>query len=252
MYLPTLTAGQTTPAQSSQKPEYTPEQREAFRKAMDERLRKDWAYLKKYEKSNAEISGSGKKTRAVFIGDSITEFWSKYDSAFWKDNEFINRGISAQTSSQMLVRFRPDVINLHPQVVLINAGTNDIAENTGPISIEAIFGNIVSMAEIAKANNIQVIVSSVLPAQDFSWKPGMEPAEKIMELNKMIREYAEKNQLKYVDYWSALKDDANGLQSKYTPDGVHPNLEGYKTMEPLALAALTESLNVKRSTKNKK
>jgi lysophospholipase L1-like esterase len=225
------------------RPQPTPEQAEAFRKAADERLRKDWAQLKKYEAQNEKLLASSNKANGpVYMGDSITEFWWRYDSAFWKDNAYIDRGISGQTSSQMLVRFRQDVVNLHPSVVLINAGTNDIAENTGPISLELVFGNIVSMVEIAKANNIRVVLSSVLPAYDFSWKQGLAPAEKIIRLNSMIKEYAAKNKLEYVDYWTALKDDVNGLQAKYTFDGVHPNLDGYKVMEPLAKTAIDAAL----------
>jgi len=235
--------------QTQQPPQFTPEQREAFRKAADERMRKDWAYLKKYEAQNVKLLTSTKASGPVFIGDSITEFWWRYDSVFWKTNNYIDRGISGQTSSQMLVRFRPDVVDLHPQVVLINAGTNDIAENTGPISLEHIFGNIVSMAEIAAANNIRVVLSSVLPAYDFSWKQGLAPAEKIIKLNSMIKDYATKHNLAYVDYWTALKDEKNGLQSTYTFDGVHPNLDGYKVMAPLARNAIDETL---KSTKSKK
>jgi len=250
--LPGILIAQTTATEPSQRPKFTPEQLEAFRKAADERLRKDWAYLKKYETQNAKLISSSKSSGPVFIGDSITEFWWRYDSAFWKANNYVDRGISGQTSSQMLVRFRPDVVDLHPPVVLINAGTNDIAENTGPISLEHIFGNIVSMVAIAEANHIRVILSSVLPAYDFSWKPGLEPAEKIIKLNAMIKEYAAKNNLAYVDYWTALKDEKNGLQSTYTFDAVHPNLDGYKVMAPLAKNAIDEALKPSKSKKIKK
>jgi len=247
--VPALLSAQNPSTQTQQPPQFTPEQREAFRKAADERMRKDWAYLKKYEAQNTKLLASAKSSGPVFIGDSITEFWWRYDSAFWKANNYMDRGISGQTSSQMLVRFRPDVVDLHPQVVLINAGTNDIAENTGPISLEHIFGNIVSMAEIAAANNIRVVLSSVLPAYDFSWKQGLQPAEKIIKLNAMIKDYATKHNLAYVDYWTALKDEVNGLQRTYTFDGVHPNLDGYKVMAPLAKNAIDETLKLSKSKK---
>jgi len=247
--LPELLIAQTTATEPTQRPKYTPEQQEAFRKAADERLRKDWAYLKKYETQNTKLTASSKGSGPVFIGDSITEFWWRYDSAFWKDNNYIDRGISGQTSSQMLVRFRPDVVDLHPTIVLINAGTNDIAENTGPISLEHVFGNIVSMVEIAEANKIKVILSSVLPAYDFSWKPGLLPAEKIIKLNAMIKDYAVQHNLAYVDYWTSLKDEKNGLQAKYTFDAVHPNLDGYKVMAPLAKKAIEETIKKKNFKK---
>jgi len=250
IWLPAILIAQTTSTEPTQRPKFTPEQLEAFRKAADERLRKDWAYLKKYENQNAKLKSESKASGPVFIGDSITEFWWRYDSAFWKDNNYVDRGISGQTSSQMLVRFRPDVVDLHPPVVLINAGTNDIAENTGPISLEHVFGNIVSMVEIAEANNIRVILSSVLPAYDFSWKPGLLPAEKIVKLNAMIREYAAQHNLAYVDYWTTMKDEKNGLQSTYTFDAVHPNLDGYKVMSPLAKRAIDETLK-KNNTKKR-
>ncbi|WP_236025457.1 GDSL-type esterase/lipase family protein [Flavobacterium geliluteum] len=161
---------------------------------------------------------------------------------FFSNKNYINRGISGQTSSQMLVRFRPDVIALKPKLVVILAGINDIAQNNGPIALEDIFGNIISMVELAKQNKIRVILSSVLPAYDFAWRKGLEPAEKVIKLNSMIKNYCEENQIVYVDYFSAMVDQRNGLDEKYTQDGVHPTLVGYKTMEPLLEKAIRKAL----------
>ena len=172
------------------------------------------------------------------IGNSITEGWWYADSLFFKKNEFIARGISGQVTSQMLVRFRKDVIDLKPKAVVILAGANDIAENNGYISLENIKGNIVSMIELAKLHKIDVILCSVLPAYDFSWHKGLEPAEKIIELNKMLKAYADRNRITYVDYHSKMADERNGLPEKYSGDGVHPNAEGYKVMENILLPVL--------------
>lgn len=231
MILVMIICAQQGQAQSGQP---TPEQIAERRRMFDQQLRTDWAQTRKYEESNLRTVATGKKAGPVFIGDSITEFWSKYDSAYWKDNGYINRGISGQTSSQMLVRFRRDVIALKPVLVLINAGTNDIAENTGPIALEHVLGNIVSMVEIAKANQIPVVLSSVLPAAAFPWRKEIEPTEKVIKLNAMIRDYATAQKIPYVDYWTAMADASKGLDSKYTEDGIHPILSGYKVMEQLA------------------
>lgn len=195
----------------------------------------DWANFGRYAEDNKAVKTPSK---VVFMGNSITEGWRNSDSQFFESNEYIGRGISGQTTSQMLVRFRADVINLRPKAVVILAGTNDIAQNTGYISLENIFGNIVSMAELAKAHHIDVILCSVLPAFEYGWRKGLEPAGKIITLNKMLKEYADKNHLKYIDFHSRLKDDRNGLPEKYSGDGVHPTLEGYKIMEELLQPAL--------------
>ena len=143
----------------------------------------------------------------------------------------------------MLLRFRQDVIALEPKVVLILAGTNDIAGNTGPSTLEMIADNIKSMAELAKAHNIKVVISSTLPAYDYPWKPGMKPADKIVALNKMLKHYAEENDHVYLDYFSAMADERNGLPKKYAHDGVHPTRLGYELMAPLAKAAISKALN---------
>ena len=156
--------------------------------------KQDWANLERYRLANSELRISDQTDeRVVFMGDSITEFWSHYDPNFFADNNFINRGISAQTTPQMLVRFRSDAIDLAPEIVVILAGTNDIAGNTGPTSIETIMGNIKSMTEIARSNQIKVIISSVLPAIDFPWSPGLDPSGKILRLNQLIEEYCTGN-----------------------------------------------------------
>ena len=183
--------------------------------------------------------------RVVFMGNSITEGWKNIDSTFFINNPYINRGISGQTTPQMLLRFRQDVIDLKPAVVVILAGTNDIAGNTGPSTLEQILDNIRSMAELAKANNIKVILSSVLPAYDYPWKPGLQPAEKIVQLNKMIKGLADKNGFVYLDYFSAMSDEKHGLKAGLGDDGVHPNLAGYKIMEPLVVKAIADALKKK-------
>jgi lysophospholipase L1-like esterase len=205
----------------------------------------DWANLKRYEAANQNLAAPKPgENRVVFMGNSITEGWVNLDPDFFKGKPYIGRGISGQTTPQMLVRFRQDVLDLKPAVVVILAGTNDIAGNTGPATLPQIMGNIASMAELAKANNIKVVLSSVIPAFDYPWKPGMQPAEKIFELNKLIRNYAEKNKMIYLDYFSAMADERKGLKKNLGDDGVHPNLAGYKIMEPLAEKAIADALKL--------
>jgi lysophospholipase L1-like esterase/dienelactone hydrolase len=212
-------------------------------KEEEERLRTDWAYLKRYEAENRALPPArpGEK-RVVFIGSSRVENWKKLDSNFFLANNYINRGVSGQTTPQMLLRFRQDVIDLKPAAVVFLGGSNDIAQNTGPTTIETIAGNIISMAELAKAAGIKVILSSELPVFDYPWRPGLEPAEKIVALNKLIKAYAEKNNITYVDLYSSLVDKRKGMKKELTTDGVHPNLAGYKIMEPLVQKAIAEAL----------
>ena len=194
----------------------------------------DWANLNRYKEENLNLGlPADNENRIVFMGNSITEGWLQLDPDFFKDKPYINRGISGQTTPQMLVRFRQDVVNLKPKVVVILAGTNDIAGNTGPSTLEMIEDNIASMVEIARANNIKVILCSVLPAFDYPWKPGLNPSKKIIELNKWIKDYSIKNEIVYADYFSAMVDENNGLRKEYSEDGVHPNLRGYKVMAPI-------------------
>ncbi|MBC7845720.1 MAG: SGNH/GDSL hydrolase family protein [Flavobacterium sp.] len=201
----------------------------------------DWPFLKKYQKENSilEILESG-QNRIVFIGDSITEFWSALCPEFFVGKPYINRGISGQTTPQMLIRFRADVIALKPSVVILLAGANDIAGNTGPSTLEMIMNNIISMAELAKANQIEMILCSLLPAYDFPWKTGSFPAEKIITFNAMLKKYADANEILYLDYYSAMVDERKGLKAAYADDGVHPNKTGYEVMVPIVEKAITK------------
>jgi len=206
----------------------------------------DWANLNKYQNENAtlQLLTPGQK-RIVFMGDSITEFWSVINPEFFAGKPYVNRGISGQTTPQMLIRFRPDVIALKPSLVIIMAGINDIAGNTGPSTLEMITNNIFSMAELAKANHIKVILCSVLPAFDFPWASGLQPAEKVVALNKMIQKYADANGILYLDYYSAMVNEQKGLKATYSEDGVHPNKAGYEVMNPLVEKAIAKVLSSK-------
>lgn len=206
-------------------------------------MNQDWPYLKKYQKENTDLASAEKGTkRIVFIGDSITEFWKTNHPDFFSNNSYLNRGISGQTTPQMLIRFRADVINLQPHAVVILAGGNDIAGNTGPATLDMIMNNLISMVELAKVNHIQVILCSVLPANHFPWKPNENPAEKIVALNTLIKNYADTNTIFYVDYYSAMVDENKGLIAAYSNDGVHPNKTGYNVMEPLITVAIDKIL----------
>lgn len=209
-----------------------------------ERTLKDWPNLKRYaadnEKLAAEPVASG---RVVFMGDSITDAWGRRYGKFFPAQPYVNRGIGGQTTPQMLIRFRQDVIALKPKVVVILAGTNDIAGNTGPTTLEAIEDNLTSMAELAKANGIKVVLSSVLPVCDYI-RPQTErrPPEKIQALNAWIKTYAAKHKFVYLDYYPAMLDDQGAFKKELTYDGLHPNDAGYEIMEPLAAKAITAAL----------
>ena len=203
----------------------------------------DWANLKRYQKENAELlMTKTEEQRIVFMGNSITDSWSIIRPEFFAGKPYINRGISGQTTPQMLARFRQDVIDLQPAVVVILAGINDIAGNTGPSTIEMIADNIFSMAEQARTNHIKVVLCSVLPAADFSWSPEEQPAEKVIALNALVKSYAKNHKIAYVDYHSAMKNDINGLKEELGSDSVHPNAAGYAVMEPLLEQRLAEVL----------
>ena len=203
----------------------------------------DWANLTRFQAKNEALGTPAKgEKRVVFMGNSITEGWINTCPEFFEGRPYINRGIGGQTTPQMLIRFRQDVINLHPKVVVILAGTNDIAGNTGPSTLEMIEDNLASMAEIAHANGIKVILCSVLPAYDYPWRKGMEPNVKIPELNKWIKNYAEKNKFIYLDYFSAMVDEKNGVQADLSGDGVHPNKKGYEIMQPMVEKAIAKAL----------
>lgn len=206
----------------------------------------DFANFNKYRTANEELAPPlPGENRVVFMGNSITEGWIISDEKFFTDNPYIDRGISGQTTPQMLLRFRSDVINLQPKIVVILAGINDIAENTGPITLENILGNIISMCQLAESNGIKVILCSILPANEIGWNPVITPAEKIIRLNDMIKSYCLGNNIPYVDYYSRMADERNGLDKKYSEDGVHPNLAGYKVMELIIQEAIRELIEKK-------
>ncbi len=206
----------------------------------------DWANLKYYKTQNDSILKLPiPKNRVVFMGNSITEAWEQTYPNFFKENPYLCRGIGGQTSPQMLVRFRQDVIDLKPKIVVILAGTNDIAGNTGPATLEMIMDNISSMAELAVYNGIHPILCSVLPAYDYPWSKGLEPNIKIPQLNAMIKAYAQKKKFEYVDYFSAMADDKNAMIAAYTYDGVHCTSAGYDVMEKMIVPVINKTLKKK-------
>ena len=207
----------------------------------DDRLRTDWAGLKRYQTENAALAPSS-GDRVVFMGNSITEGWAPLFPALFPGKPYIGRGIGGQTTPQMLVRFRQDVVALKPRVVVILAGTNDIAGNTGPSTIEMIEDNLMSMTEIAMANGIRVVLASVLPVDDYPWKRGLEPGPKIMALNAWMRRYAAEHGAVYLDFHSAMQDERHGMKRELAYDGVHPNEAGYRFMAPLTERAIAEAL----------
>ena len=193
----------------------------------------DWAHFGRYAKANAAVV---KAPKAVLMGDSITDGWYKQDQAFFTDNNFAGRGISGEVTSQMLVRFRRDVVDLHPKYVVILAGINDIARNNGYISLENTFGNIVSMCELAKANKIKPVLCTLLPSSEIRWRPALgDVSELVSQLNEMIRAYAKARHYKLVDYAAVLSDADGVLLEGVTRDTVHPVLDGYKLMEAALL-----------------
>ncbi len=206
----------------------------------------DWPNLQRFQADNAALATPTEDdTRVVFMGNSITEGWLQDSLTLFDNSAYINRGISGQTTPQMLIRFRQDVIDLQPQVVVILAGINDIAGNTGPSTLEMITDNIFSMAELAAANDSKVILCSVLPALHFPWRPGLKPAAQVVQLNSRIRTYAKEKGHTYADYFSAMVDEQLGLQAALTYDGVHPIVSGYLVMEPIIEAAIERALQRK-------
>jgi acyl-CoA thioesterase-1 len=217
----------------------TPEQKADCNKAAREQLFQDLPNFARYDAANTTLPPPKPgERRVVFMGDSITDSWATIDPQFFARAEFVDRGIGGQTTLQMLLRFRRDVVALKPAVVHIMAGINDIAGNTGPMDLPATEANIASMVDLARANGIRVVIASVLPAKDFSWHPGIDPGPKIVALNKWLKSYSRARHLIYVDYYTALDDGALGMRSDLTPDGVHPSLPGYLIMDPLADAAI--------------
>ena len=203
----------------------------------------DWVNLNRFREDNEKLGPARTcEDRVVFMGNSITEGWLTQVPEFFSGRPYINRGISGQTTPQMLIRFRQDVIHLRPKVAVILAGTNDIAGNTGPSTLEMIEDNIYSMTELAQAHGIQVVLCSVLPAYDYPWRPGLEPAPKIVELNKRLKQYADTHGVVYGDFFSAMADERNGLPKELSEDGVHPNKAGYAVMAPIVENAIARAL----------
>ena len=200
---------------------------------MTTNINTDWPNLAKYREANEKLkSSSSNGDRIVLIGDSITEGWTEFNPKFFQQNNFVNRGISGQTTPQMLIRLKPDAVRLDPKMIVINAGTNDIAGNTGPSTPEMIIDNICSMAEIAIKNNIDVALSTILPVYKYPGNDEVaDPPKIISVINSALEEYCKKNSLIYIDYYSSLVDDKKGLKSEYGNDGVHPTKEGYDVME---------------------
>jgi lysophospholipase L1-like esterase len=208
-----------------------------------DQLRTDWANLARYRAANDSIGAPKRdEKRVVFMGNSITEAWAPMFAEQFPGKPYVGRGISGQTTPQMLIRFRQDVVTLKPAVVVILGGTNDIAGNTGPSSISMIADNLRSMTEIAKSNGIRVVLASVLPVYDYPWKRGLTPADTIVKLNRWIRAYADSVGATYLDFHTPMADERQGLRADLTRDGVHPNAAGYRVMAPLAEAAIAAAI----------
>jgi lysophospholipase L1-like esterase len=248
-----LFAVAAAPAQHSEEPASLPETNapaptipsghpnNAYWTEHDKQLLVDFGGLERYKEADVQLGPpAAGEDRVVFMGDSITQGW-KLNQSF-PGKPYVNRGISGQTTPQMLVRFRQDVIDLKPKAVIILAGTNDIAGNTGPMTLQQSEENIASMADLATANGIHVVICSVLPAFDYSWAPGLEPAPKIAEVNQWLSKLAAGKGYVYVDYYSAMKDTRGGLPPNLSRDGVHPLPAGYAVMTPLAEAGIVQAL----------
>lgn len=203
----------------------------------------DWAKMDYFDTLNQEVVLGNNSERVVFMGNSITQGWKHYMPEMFDNQTYINRGIGGQTTPQMLLRFRQDVIAHKPEIVVILAGTNDIAGNTPLKDLETVAGYIFSMAELAHANGIKVIVSSVIPAADYPWRSGKNPDVEIPKLNQMIKDYCMENNFKYLDYFSSMTDGKNGLIESYGYDGVHPNKKGYEIMTVMVEEAIQDLLS---------
>jgi len=212
--------------------------------AHDKQMLNDFAWLAHFKEADLALAPpAAGENRVVFMGDSITQGWKiEGPDGYFPGKPYINRGISGQTTPQMLVRFRQDVIDLKPKVVVILAGINDIAGNTGPMTLEQTEGNLASMAELATANHIRVVMCSIMPAYDFPWSPGLSPAPKVVAVNAWMKAYAAQNGYVYVDYHTPMKDERDGLPSTLSHDGVHPLPAGYALMTPLVEAGIAKAL----------
>jgi lysophospholipase L1-like esterase len=229
----------TTPAAAQTAPAAAP--MTAARTAHEEQVKNDWPFLGRFKDADLALGPpAAGEDRVVFMGDSITQGWH-IDTSF-PGKPYVNRGISGQTTPQMVLRFHQDVIRLQPKVVVILAGTNDLAGNTGPMTLEETEDNLEAMAEMATAHQIKVVLCSVTPVFDYPWKPGLTPAPKIDALNAWMRNYAAEKGDVYVDYHSAMKDERDGLPATLSKDGVHPLPAGYAVMTPLAEAGIEKAL----------
>ncbi len=218
--------------------------RDSYWRNVDMRNRTDFGFLKRFKEDNMRLT---KAPDVVFLGNSITEAWARVDSNFFKESNYVGRGISGQTTPQMLLRFRQDVVDLKPKVLVISAGINDIAENSGPYDPDFTMGNIISMVQIAKAHKIKVVIASIHPAFTFPWRPSIQDIpNKVIRLNEQLKAYAEKNKLIYLDYHTPMKDSRNGMGKEMAGDGVHPTAAGYEVMKPLAQKAIGEALKHKQ------
>ena len=212
-------------------------------KPIKENFADDWAALTKYQKENELLPTPTKKEkRVVFLGSSIFEFWKQKDPEYFSRNAYVDRGISGQISPQLLIRFRQDVINLKPKAVIILAGSNDIAGNTGHVTIDKIMDNIKSMAELARLHRIKVILCKYLPVYEYPWNKQIKAADIIVDLNEKIEAYAKERNYTILDYWTPLVDERKGQRAELTVDGVHPNLAGYKIMEGITDIAIKKAL----------
>jgi lysophospholipase L1-like esterase len=239
--------GQTTAAPATQVAPVAPALSAKEIAVMETKLA-DWPQLGRYREANATLGPVAQgEQRVVFYGDSITDGWGRRPDTgdFFPGKPYVNRGISGQTTPQMVVRFRQDVINLRPAAVVILAGTNDVAGNTGPMTPEMTEDNFRSMVDLAKANGIRVIVASITPAADYPWRKGLAPAPKIKALNNWLQGYCVNHSVTYLDYYSAMADEDGGMRPGISFDGVHPNAKGYAIMAPLAQAAIDKALGAR-------
>jgi lysophospholipase L1-like esterase len=234
----TQTSGAPTPSESTI---IAPSQVERMRKQLA-----DWPDLDRYRAEDEALPApsSGEK-RVVFLGDSITDRWGRKVGTFFPGKPYINRGISGQTTPQMLIRFQQDVVHLHPAVVVLLAGTNDIARNTGPSSPAMVEDNISSIVSIAKQDGIRVVLASITPAAHYHWRPDVNGAADILEVNRWLKSFCEKNNLVYLDYYSAMADDSGAMKPGLSSDEVHPTVQGYELMAPLAEAAIQKALQMR-------
>jgi len=238
------TPAQTPPAAGNGgRAALTPDQIAAQQRAQAEQRANDWPNLARYRDANRSLPpASASEPRVVFMGDSITELWDRDSGKFFASKGYIGRGIGGQTTPQMLIRFQQDVVALNPKVVVINAGTNDIAGNTGPSTLEMIEDNLTSMTQIAAAKGIRVVLASVTPAYDYPWKRGMEPAEKVVALNSWMKDYCAKAGCVYADYFTPMSDEKHGMKEGLSRDGIHPTPAGYAIMAPIAERAIAQAL----------